>query len=395
MVSRGQHDRVKTVTGPSLSITELPEVGDGRRVCSPVGAWRVSSCPLMESVRFDRRHLRLHSALACHSGGAAGGVFRYFPKFQKLNSTSSRGVEFVPKYVCSNATEDLTWTYFYNSEDQSQGQTNPSAAFIPSAISLDHVPFPQWSPYFSSFAKPKLASRQDSRRQTKSQPISTNTIHADDHQHHNRETKLSSHRHPERKTQKHTERLSLAAPPIATHHPNLNTHPPPPPNERTTTTMPSITTIHESLPCKPPLPPPPEPNPPASSKLTLAPPPDIDPPPSPSSLAAATTLITTESSLSPPDPSHALLPPPYTPRFLTPLLSPLLTTPFPPPPSPPSTSPATKPPPPPSPPPPSPPPSPARTPRTRTSPRGGHTSRSWTRTARTRGSSETGSSKGS
>lgn len=148
MVSRGQHDRVKTVTGPSLSITELPEVGDGRRVCSPVGAWRVSSCPLMESVRFDRRHLRLHSALACHSGGAAGGVFRYFPKFQKLNSTSSRGVEFVPKYVCSNATEDLTWTYFYNSEDQSQGQTNPSAAFIPSVNKLGPRPFSTVEPIF-------------------------------------------------------------------------------------------------------------------------------------------------------------------------------------------------------------------------------------------------------
>lgn len=262
MVSRGQHDRVKTVTGPSLSITELPEVGDGRRVCSPVGAWRVSSCPLMESVRFDRRHLRLHSALACHSGGAAGGVFRYFPKFQKLNSTSSRGVEFVPKYVCSNATEDLTWTYFTIQKIKVKAKQTPAQHSFPVSISLDHVPFPQWSPSFSSFAKPKLASRQDSRRQTKSQPISTNTIHADDHQHHNRETKLSSYRHPERKTQKHTERLSLAAPPIATHHPNLNTHPPPPPNERTTTTMPSITTIHESLPCKPPLPPPPNPTPP-------------------------------------------------------------------------------------------------------------------------------------
>lgn len=44
------------------------------RVCSLVGAWRVSSCPLMESVRFDRRHLRPHSALPCHFGGAAGGV---------------------------------------------------------------------------------------------------------------------------------------------------------------------------------------------------------------------------------------------------------------------------------------------------------------------------------
>lgn len=93
--------------------------------------------------------------------------------------------------------------------------------------------------------------------------------------------------------------------------------------------MPSITTIHESLPCKPP---PPRTQPPRLIKTNPRPPPDIDPPPSPSSLAAATTLITTESSLSPPDPSHALLPPPYTPRFLTTLLSPLLTTPSPPPP---------------------------------------------------------------
>ncbi|KAK1831613.1 Pre-mRNA-splicing factor SPF27 [Podospora conica] len=72
--------------------------------------------------------------------------------------------------------------------------------------------------------------------------------------------------------------------------------------------MPSITTIHESLPY-------------------------IDPPPSPPSLAAATHLITTEASTtspSGPDPHHALLPPPYTPRFLTPILAPLLSGPSPP-----------------------------------------------------------------
>ncbi|KAK0659730.1 Pre-mRNA-splicing factor SPF27 [Cercophora samala] len=60
--------------------------------------------------------------------------------------------------------------------------------------------------------------------------------------------------------------------------------------------MPSITTIHESLPY-------------------------IDQPPTPPQITHAESLITLERQTHPDDPNHALLPPPYTPQFLTPLLT--------------------------------------------------------------------------
>ncbi|KAK4194163.1 Pre-mRNA-splicing factor SPF27 [Triangularia verruculosa] len=59
--------------------------------------------------------------------------------------------------------------------------------------------------------------------------------------------------------------------------------------------MPSITTIHESLPY-------------------------VDEPPTESLLAAAHSLIAQERQTVPDDEHHALLPLPYTPKFLTPLL---------------------------------------------------------------------------
>lgn len=135
----------------------------------------------------------------------------------------------------------------------------PSNYLFPVSRSLDQVPFLQWSPYFSSFAKPKLASRQDSRRQNSKASL---------YQHHPRRppppppprNQTLVPPQPRTKDQEtHRAPAPLHARPIANHHPNLNTHPPQPPNQQTTTTMPSITTIHESLPCTPP---PPIPHPP-------------------------------------------------------------------------------------------------------------------------------------